>query len=40
MAAEGYGTADGTRPVRAGTPFHVGSLSKHITALGVLRLVD
>ncbi|ANW17659.1 non-ribosomal peptide synthetase [Streptomyces clavuligerus] len=40
VAAEGYGTADGTRPVRAGTPFHVGSLSKHITALGVLRLVD
>ncbi len=40
VAAEGYGTAAGETPVRADTPFQVGSLSKHITALGVLRLVD
>lgn len=42
VAVESFGTlaADGTDPVTQETVFHVGSLSKHITALGVLRLVD
>ena len=37
----GFGTADATgRPVTAGTPFVIGSLSKSITALAVMQLVD
>ncbi|WP_405617058.1 amino acid adenylation domain-containing protein [Streptomyces sp. NBC_00076] len=42
VAVESFGTltADGTHPVTQDTVFHVGSLSKHITALGVLKLVD
>jgi non-ribosomal peptide synthase protein (TIGR01720 family) len=39
--AEGYGVlaGGGTEPVTADTLFQVGSISKHATALGVLRLV-
>ncbi|WP_460068176.1 amino acid adenylation domain-containing protein [Streptomyces sp. YKOK-I1] len=42
VAVEAFGTrsADGPEPVTQETLFHVGSLSKHITALGVLKLVD
>ncbi|MFI8835437.1 non-ribosomal peptide synthase/polyketide synthase [Streptomyces afghaniensis] len=42
VAVEGFGslTAGGGEPVTQETVFHVGSLSKHITALGVLKLVD
>lgn len=37
----GFGTADPTgRPVTATTPFVIGSLSKSITALAVMQLVD
>ena len=37
----GFGTADLTgRPVTATTPFVIGSLSKSITALAVMQLVD
>ncbi|MFF7279700.1 non-ribosomal peptide synthase/polyketide synthase [Streptomyces griseorubiginosus] len=38
----GYGVleADSTRPVTPTTLFQAGSISKHITALAVLRLVD
>ncbi|MDQ1026939.1 amino acid adenylation domain-containing protein [Streptomyces umbrinus] len=41
-AVEGHGVlaADGTAPVTGRTLFQVGSLSKHITAFAVLRLVD
>ncbi|MGW7363957.1 amino acid adenylation domain-containing protein [Streptomyces sp. NPDC054841] len=40
VSAEGYGVtaADGAEPVTPRTPFRVGSISKHVTALGVLRL--
>ncbi|MFE5924230.1 serine hydrolase, partial [Streptomyces sp. NPDC056468] len=42
VAVESFGTltAGGDEPVTQETVFHVGSLSKHITALGVLKLVD
>ncbi|MFH9004311.1 amino acid adenylation domain-containing protein [Streptomyces afghaniensis] len=41
VAAEGFGSlAAGAAPVTPETLFQVGSMSKHITALGVLRLVD
>ncbi|MEU9575605.1 serine hydrolase, partial [Streptomyces massasporeus] len=42
VAVEGFGSlaAGGAEPVTQETVFHVGSLSKHITALGVLKLVD
>ncbi|AUG78198.1 Non-ribosomal peptide synthetase [Kitasatospora sp. MMS16-BH015] len=42
VAVDGYGVAEaGTdRPVTERTAFPVGSVSKHLTALGVLRLVD
>ncbi|WP_406217955.1 amino acid adenylation domain-containing protein [Streptomyces canus] len=42
VAVEGHGVlaADGDVPVSARTLFQVGSISKHVTALGVLRLVD
>ncbi|MFJ9099152.1 amino acid adenylation domain-containing protein [Streptomyces sp. NPDC102405] len=42
VAVEGHGVlaADGEVPVSARTLFQVGSISKHVTALGVLRLVD
>ncbi|MFF7958339.1 amino acid adenylation domain-containing protein [Streptomyces rubiginosohelvolus] len=41
VAAEGFGSlADGAAPVTPDSVFQVGSMSKHITALGVLRLVD
>ncbi len=37
----GFGAADATgRPVTAGTPFVIGSLSKSITALAVMQLVE
>jgi CubicO group peptidase (beta-lactamase class C family) len=37
----GFGTADASgRPVTATTPFVIGSLSKSITALAVMQLVD
>jgi len=41
-AVEGHGVlaAGGNEPVTARTLFQVGSLSKHVTALAVLRLVD
>jgi non-ribosomal peptide synthase protein (TIGR01720 family) len=41
-AVTGYGAlaADATDQVSADTLFQVGSISKHVTALGVLRLVD
>ncbi|UUU22854.1 non-ribosomal peptide synthase/polyketide synthase [Streptomyces sp. DSM 40750] len=40
VEAHGVLAAGGTDPVTPETVFQVGSLSKHITALGVLRLVD
>ncbi|MEU9316904.1 amino acid adenylation domain-containing protein [Streptomyces sp. NPDC048295] len=40
VEAHGVLTAGGTDPVTPGTVFQVGSLSKHITAFGVLRLVE
>ncbi|MFD9927334.1 amino acid adenylation domain-containing protein [[Kitasatospora] papulosa] len=41
VAAEGFGSlAGGAAPVTPDSVFQVGSMSKHITALGVLRLVD
>ncbi|MCZ4087496.1 non-ribosomal peptide synthetase, partial [Streptomyces antarcticus] len=42
VAVEAFGTltAGGSDPVTPETLFQVGSLSKHLTALGVLRLVD
>ncbi|MET9519170.1 amino acid adenylation domain-containing protein [Streptomyces sp. NPDC002994] len=41
VAAEGFGSLDrGGRPVTPDTVFQVGSMSKHITAIGVLGLVD
>ncbi len=37
----GFGTADDSgRPVAAATPFMIGSLSKSITAMAVMQLVD
>ncbi|MGW2964261.1 serine hydrolase, partial [Streptomyces sp. NPDC001220] len=41
-AVEGHGVlaAGGSEPVTARTLFQVGSVSKHVTALAVLRLVD
>ncbi|MFF5142329.1 amino acid adenylation domain-containing protein [Streptomyces sp. NPDC013157] len=41
VAVQGFGSlAEGAPPVTPDTLFQVGSMSKHITALGVLRLVD
>jgi CubicO group peptidase (beta-lactamase class C family) len=41
LAARGYGRADSSgRPVTPQTPFLVASLSKPITALGVMQLVE
>jgi amino acid adenylation domain-containing protein len=43
MAAAGFGhlaTGEGSHPVIAETTFAVGALSQHVTAYGVLRLVD
>ena len=43
MAAAGFGrqgTGEGSFPVIAETTFAVGALSQHVTAYGVLRLVD
>ncbi|MFI6015647.1 amino acid adenylation domain-containing protein [Streptomyces sp. NPDC051243] len=40
VEAHGVLAAGGSDPVTPETVFQVGSLSKHITALGVLRLVD
>ncbi|MFF0091755.1 amino acid adenylation domain-containing protein [Streptomyces canus] len=42
VTVEGHGVlaADGDVPVSTRTLFQVGSISKHVTALGVLRLVD
>jgi CubicO group peptidase (beta-lactamase class C family) len=38
--AEGFGTADDDgRPVTPQTPFHVASLSKQLTSIGVMQLV-
>ncbi|WP_344261001.1 serine hydrolase domain-containing protein, partial [Actinomadura napierensis] len=41
VSVRGYGVvaADRTDPVTPRTPFQVASISKHVTALGVLRLV-
>ena len=36
----GYGTAGEGRPVRADTPFYIGSVSKSFTALAVMQLVE
>ncbi|MCO8273920.1 amino acid adenylation domain-containing protein [Actinoplanes sp. TRM 88003] len=42
VAVEHFGVtaAGGTEPVGEHTRFHVGSMSKHVTAYGALRLVD
>ncbi|MFF9900499.1 amino acid adenylation domain-containing protein [Streptomyces longispororuber] len=40
VAVEAYGAAADGVPLTAATPFQTGSLSKHVTALGVLRLAD
>ena len=37
---QGYGTAGEGRPVRADTPFYLGSVSKSFTALAVMQLVE
>lgn len=37
---QGYGTAGEGRPVQADTPFYLGSVSKSLTALAVMQLVD
>jgi CubicO group peptidase (beta-lactamase class C family) len=36
----GYGAAGEGRPVRADTPFYIGSVSKSFTALAVMQLVE
>ncbi|WP_190138512.1 serine hydrolase domain-containing protein, partial [Streptomyces longispororuber] len=40
VAVEAYGAAADGVPLTPATPFQTGSLSKHVTALGVLRLAD
>ncbi|MGW6985339.1 amino acid adenylation domain-containing protein [Streptomyces sp. NPDC054932] len=40
VSAYGVLSADGAQPVTPQTLFQTGSISKHVTALGVLRLVD
>ncbi|MGD2207146.1 MAG: serine hydrolase domain-containing protein [Anaerolineae bacterium] len=37
---QGYGTAGEGRPVRADTPFYIGSVTKSFTALAVMQLVE
>lgn len=38
---EGFGTADGDgSPVTPQTPFHIASVSKQLTAIGVMQLID
>jgi CubicO group peptidase (beta-lactamase class C family) len=38
--AAGFGTAGGGRPLTTETPFVLGSVSKPVTALAVMRLVE
>src|SRR5215211_4466921 len=37
---KGFGRADGERPVTLDTVFHIGSITKTMTAIGVLQLVE
>jgi CubicO group peptidase (beta-lactamase class C family) len=37
---QGYGTAGEGRPVRAATPFYIGSVTKSFTALAVMQLAE
>ena len=38
--ATGYGTAGGGRPMTAGTPMSIGSITKSFTAVAILQLVE
>ncbi|MEU0674553.1 serine hydrolase, partial [Streptomyces sp. NPDC006172] len=40
VTVEAHGSAEDGVPVTPQTPFQVGSLSKHVTAVGALRLVE
>ena len=40
LHVRGYGRAGGGRPVTPGTPFYLGSVTKSITALAVMQLVE
>jgi CubicO group peptidase (beta-lactamase class C family) len=37
---KGFGSAGSSRPVTSDTPFFIGSVSKSLTALTVMQLVD
>ena len=38
--ADGFGDAGGGRPVTADTPMEIGSMTKTVTAVAVLQLVE